>query len=205
MTTKEKIIDYIMSTPTNTNWNVLSSMLGDGDWTRLKAYVETTPHNMNRMVLKSLLDSENISKSFMLSLSFNYDTEGAQPIYVTQMASTPISEDIMTFLQPNGSYSITANFASGLTSTTTATLQSISSNQLFFDIKELFNGADSIILGFSSYNDSFVAGGNGSILVSEVSTNPAITYGDNVTFVIKNNVVESAVVGTAVVGRDTVG
>lgn len=51
--TKIKIIDYIMSTPTNTNWNVLSSMLGDGDWTKLKAYVETTPHNMNRMVLES--------------------------------------------------------------------------------------------------------------------------------------------------------
>lgn len=53
MTTKEKIIDYIMSTPTNTNWNVLSSMLGDEDWSKLKAYVETTPWNMNRMVLES--------------------------------------------------------------------------------------------------------------------------------------------------------
>jgi hypothetical protein len=102
------------------------------------------------------------------------------------MASTSISEDIMTFLQPNNSYSITANFASGLTSTITATLQSISSNQLFFDIKELFNGADSMALGFTLYNDSFVAVGTGSILASEVSTNPAITYGDNVTFVINS-------------------
>ena len=44
-----------MTSPSNTNWNVLSSMLGDGDWSKLKAYVETTPHNMNRMVLESLL------------------------------------------------------------------------------------------------------------------------------------------------------
>jgi len=50
-----QIINYIMSTPTNSNWNVLSSMLGDGDWSKLKAYVEMTPHNMNRMVLESLL------------------------------------------------------------------------------------------------------------------------------------------------------
>ena len=54
-----QIINYIMSTPTNSNWNVLSSMLGDGDWSELKAYVETTPHNMNRMVLESLLSGGN--------------------------------------------------------------------------------------------------------------------------------------------------
>ena len=51
------IINYIMSTPTNSNWNVLSTLLGDGDWSRLKAYVETTPKNMNRQVLKALLGS----------------------------------------------------------------------------------------------------------------------------------------------------
>ena len=50
-----QIITYLMTSPSNTNWNVLSSMLGDGDWSKLKAYVETTPHNMNRMVLESLL------------------------------------------------------------------------------------------------------------------------------------------------------
>ena len=48
-----QIITYLMSSPSNTNWNVLSSMLGDGDWSELKAYVETTPHNMNRKVLES--------------------------------------------------------------------------------------------------------------------------------------------------------
>lgn len=50
-----QIITYLMTSPSNTNWNVLSSMLGDGDWSKLKAYVEMTPHNMNRMVLESLL------------------------------------------------------------------------------------------------------------------------------------------------------
>ena len=51
------IIAYLMKSPQNSNWNVLSSMLGDGDWSKLKKYVETTPHNMNRMVLESLLGS----------------------------------------------------------------------------------------------------------------------------------------------------
>ena len=54
-----QIIDHIMSSPSNTNWNVLSSMLGDGDWAELKKYVETTPHNMNRMVLEVLLSNGN--------------------------------------------------------------------------------------------------------------------------------------------------
>ncbi len=46
-----------MSTPYNINWNVLSTMLGDGDWSKLKAYVEQTSHNMNRKVLEVFLDS----------------------------------------------------------------------------------------------------------------------------------------------------
>ena len=50
------IIAYLMKSPQNSNWNVLSSLLGDGDWSRLKAYVETTPKNMNRQVLKALLE-----------------------------------------------------------------------------------------------------------------------------------------------------
>lgn len=54
---KSQIIDHIMSTPYNINWNVLSTMLGDGDWSKLKAYVEQTSHNMNRKVLEVFLDS----------------------------------------------------------------------------------------------------------------------------------------------------
>lgn len=54
-----QIIDHIMSSPSNTNWSVLSSMLGDGDWAELKKYVETTPYNMNRMVLEVLLSNGN--------------------------------------------------------------------------------------------------------------------------------------------------
>jgi len=56
-----QIITYLMTSPSNTNWNVLSSMLSDGDWSKLKAYVETTPHNMNRMVLESLLSGSGNS------------------------------------------------------------------------------------------------------------------------------------------------
>ena len=58
-TESNPVITYLMTSPSNTNWNVLSSMLGDGDWSELKAYVETTPHNMNRMVLESLLSGGN--------------------------------------------------------------------------------------------------------------------------------------------------
>lgn len=55
LTDKEKIINYIMNTPYNTNWAVLSSMLGEGDWSKLKQYIEITPKNMNKKVLESLL------------------------------------------------------------------------------------------------------------------------------------------------------
>lgn len=54
-----QIIDYIMKTPINSNWNVLSSLLGDGDWSQLKAYVETTPKNMNKQVLRALFGGES--------------------------------------------------------------------------------------------------------------------------------------------------
>ena len=53
---KTKIIDYIMFTPINSNWNVLSTMIGEGDWSKLRTYVETTPYNMNRKVLESFFD-----------------------------------------------------------------------------------------------------------------------------------------------------
>lgn len=57
------IIAYLMKSPQNSNWNVLSSLLGDGDWSKLKAYVETTPKNMNRQVLRALLGSESSGSS----------------------------------------------------------------------------------------------------------------------------------------------
>ena len=57
------IIDYLMKSPQNSNWNVLSTLLGDGDWLKLKAYVETTPKNMNRQVLKALLGNGSSGSS----------------------------------------------------------------------------------------------------------------------------------------------
>lgn len=53
---KEQIITYIMTTPHNTNWNLLFEMLGEGNWDVLYEYVNTTPSNMNRVVLEQLLD-----------------------------------------------------------------------------------------------------------------------------------------------------
>lgn len=49
----KKIVDFIMTTPRNVNWNVLSTMLDEGEWIKLKQYVETTSWNMNRKVLES--------------------------------------------------------------------------------------------------------------------------------------------------------
>ena len=54
---KEQIITYIMTTPHNTNWNILFEMLGEGNWDSLYEYVNTTPNNMNRVILEQLLDS----------------------------------------------------------------------------------------------------------------------------------------------------
>lgn len=50
-----KIISYIMITPYNTNWSVLSTMLGEGDWSELKEYIKKTPKNMNKKILEALL------------------------------------------------------------------------------------------------------------------------------------------------------
>ena len=54
---KEQIITYIITTPHNTNWNILFEMLGEGNWDVLYEYVNTTPSNMNRVILEQLLES----------------------------------------------------------------------------------------------------------------------------------------------------
>lgn len=54
---KEQIISYIMTTPHNTNWNILFKMLGEGSWDSLYEYINTTPNNMNRVILEQLLES----------------------------------------------------------------------------------------------------------------------------------------------------
>ena len=76
MTDTNQIIDHIMSTPTNTNWNVLSTLLGVGDWSKLKAYVEKTPHNMNRKVLEALLGSSSGSGAVVGTAVVGRDTVG---------------------------------------------------------------------------------------------------------------------------------
>ena len=58
--TKTEIINFIMSTPINTNWAVLSSQLGEGDYSKLEKYVKLTPNNMNRMILEVLLGADAI-------------------------------------------------------------------------------------------------------------------------------------------------
>lgn len=54
---KDKIIEYIMTTPQNVNWAVLKSILGEGNWENLEKYVKHTPLNMNRMVLEGFFES----------------------------------------------------------------------------------------------------------------------------------------------------
>ena len=71
-----QIIDHIMSTSANTNWNVLSTLLGAGDWSKLKTYVEKTPHNMNRKVLEALLGSSSGSGAVVGTAVVGRDTVG---------------------------------------------------------------------------------------------------------------------------------
>lgn len=54
---KQKVIEYLMHTPYNTNLAVLKPMLGEGDWSRLLNYVRQTSYNMNRRVLEGLLNT----------------------------------------------------------------------------------------------------------------------------------------------------
>ena len=50
----EEIIEYIITTPGNVNWNVLKYLLDETvDKKGLKKYIQLTPDNMNRKVLRS--------------------------------------------------------------------------------------------------------------------------------------------------------
>ena len=54
--TKQEIIDYLMTTPHNTNKNVLETVLaGIQNKDEVIKYALYTPRNMNRMVLESLI------------------------------------------------------------------------------------------------------------------------------------------------------
>lgn len=54
----EEIIEYIMTTPSNVNWNVLKFLLDETvDKKGLKKYVQLTPNNMNRQVVHSFFGS----------------------------------------------------------------------------------------------------------------------------------------------------
>ena len=58
----EEIIEYIMTTPGNVNWNVLKYLLDETvDKKGLKKYVQLTPNNMNRQVVRSFFGNSNSS------------------------------------------------------------------------------------------------------------------------------------------------
>ena len=57
--TKTDIINYLMTTPHNTNKNMLNSILaGLDNKNEIIAYALNTPHNMNRKVLESLISAD---------------------------------------------------------------------------------------------------------------------------------------------------
>lgn len=58
---KNKVIEYIMHTPYNTNKAILADLLGAGDWTNLYNYVFKTPNSMNRMVLDTIISNSGAS------------------------------------------------------------------------------------------------------------------------------------------------
>lgn len=57
--TKNEIIEYLMTTPKNTNKNVLNSILaGVSNKDAIIEYALTSPYNMNINVLKSLIGED---------------------------------------------------------------------------------------------------------------------------------------------------
>lgn len=60
MITKEKIIKYLMTTPKNTNRNVLESILSDSlNKEAIISYAMKTSYNMNKAILESLIGNNS--------------------------------------------------------------------------------------------------------------------------------------------------
>lgn len=60
---KQKIIEYLMTTPLNTNVAILKSILVDYEnRDEIIAYALKTPHNMNKRVLETLLMENESNK-----------------------------------------------------------------------------------------------------------------------------------------------
>ena len=66
---KNDIIEYLMTTPSNTNAAVLNSILADYDnKNEIIAYALKTPHNMYRRVLETLLMENSSSNEAVVEL-----------------------------------------------------------------------------------------------------------------------------------------
>ena len=109
---KSQIIDHIMSTPHNINWNVLSTMLGSGDWSKLKAYVEQTPRNMNRKVLEVFLGSGGGDTGFSYNGTFalNWEDQGEQ----YSSANSSLASIDFTKIDETKTYKVKLEFATGV-------------------------------------------------------------------------------------------
>ena len=81
---KDKIIEYLMNTPHNTNINILNSILDEYEnKNEIIAYAMKTSYNMNRMVLEGLISdkpagviiySDTITTTVKAGMSFaDYD------------------------------------------------------------------------------------------------------------------------------------
>ena len=95
---KEKILDYIMETPGNTNWNVLSTMVEEGDWTELKAYVEQTSYNMNRQVLNNFFSAGESDDDGIVLLNGTYEftkhSKADYALYLTNLERSYSPESV---------------------------------------------------------------------------------------------------------------
>lgn len=192
---KNDIIEYVMNTPHNTNWNVLSTVLGEGDWSKLKTYVEATPKNMNRKVLESLLDggSESTNNKLVFNLTHSISGDYEHSNVQTVLEQMELDENTKSFFEPNTRYNVTAQFVSGLITTGQIFVSAMpNSDELVMFINSLFESGNietssTAVLSIHSVNNTIVASGN-VVYVASSQSQPDVlqsvieTFGNKVTF-----------------------
>ena len=106
--TADEIINYLMTTPYNTNKNVLKSMIADlENKDEIIAYTLNTPHNMNRKVLESLIGEgdENDDKISIKTIIVS------QNGFLLEGSDFNSAADVYAFLENNGTdYLIVKDF-----------------------------------------------------------------------------------------------
>lgn len=106
---KNKIIEYLMETSTNTNWAVLKGILGEGEWDILEKYIKKTPRNMNKKILETLLEntSDKDDTNLIIDGTYIFSYEGSQrPSCVTRIDNIPYFSNESIFISIDGATAV---------------------------------------------------------------------------------------------------